>query len=347
MDSLNSLPVMDSLNISPQLIASLATIIQKQILTLQQRMSPQQQQQQQQMPPQQQQQQLPPQQQQPPAQQQHRQHQAPPQTQQTPVVKRSSSIVSNASILRSSSISRSGSLSSLSSGGSYDSSSCSTPPSSNKRPTNPPRLKRRKKRCHRVLFADREEESQAPEEPDAKQTTKSDRKVVIQEVLSFFDSPFLATRKSILFKRRLCKTHGKPTKPTLKQRPEMDPDLFRLLVVVPLRRLMGEAYATNYNLAQRYRAAAAKVVKKRRANHIQSWRPKNGMCARTLITRILSHTQLHTSARARARTFTHTNTYARPSARPCHHLDHRHNHPHDHAITSPISTTMPSARPSA
>ena len=303
MDSLNSLPVMDNLNISPQLIASLATIIQKQILTLQQQMSPQQQRQQQ-MPPQQQQQQLPPQQ------QQHRQHQAPPQTQQTPVVKRSSSIVSNASISRSSSISRSGSLSSQSS---YDSSSCSTPPSSNKRPKYPPRLKRKKKSCHRVLFADREEESQAPEEPDAKQT-KSDRKVVIQEVLSFFDSPFLATPKSILFKRQLCKTHGKPNKPTLKQRPEMDPDLFRLLVVVPLRRLMGEAYATNYNLAQRYRAAAAKVVKKRRANHIQSWRPKNGVCARTLITRItLSHTFAH--ERTLTRTHFHSHTRARAAIR--------------------------------
>ena len=56
----------------------------------------------------------------------------------------------------------------------------------------------------------------------------------------------------------------------------MDENMFKVLVRIPLRHLLGESFSDHYGIMARYTRAARKVVKKRRANHVQGWRPCNG-----------------------------------------------------------------------
>lgn len=48
--------------------------------------------------------------------------------------------------------------------------------------------------------------------------------------------------------------------------------LFRRLVKVPLRKILGDAYFNDYDLVARYELAAEKIIKRRRSNHVQSYR---------------------------------------------------------------------------
>ena len=101
-------------------------------------------------------------------------------------------------------------------------------------------------------------------------------RIVTIPVLEKFDKKYCAPRRSPLFKRRFRKTRNPDGTRTLKKNPEIVMSLFKGLVKPVLRRLLSnlnlETVANPHDLFRRYFKAALKVVKKRRANHVQSWR---------------------------------------------------------------------------
>ena len=102
-------------------------------------------------------------------------------------------------------------------------------------------------------------------------TLAQDRKDVINDVLRFFDAAYLAPKNSPMFRRQFVKGR-KGQRRRLKQRPDLVVKMFKRLVKVPLRKLLGDSYHNDYDLVARYELAAEKVVKRRRSNHVQSWR---------------------------------------------------------------------------
>ena len=155
------------------------------------------------------------------------------------------------------------------------SSSFSTPPSSTKkRECPPPPKKARRRKRRKKLFGD---DVTAEEVQLA-----NDRKAVLRTVLTFFDAAFLAPQKALMFKRTFRKKKNPDSSRSLKKSDDMDEKMFKVLVRIPLRHLLGESFSDHYGIMARYTRAAMKVVKKRRANHVQGWRPCNGGMNRLL-----------------------------------------------------------------
>ena len=75
-----------------------------------------------------------------------------------------------------------------------------------------------------------------------------------------------------MFKRQFVKAvrAGAPRK--LKKKPDLVMKMFRRLVKVPLRKILGDSYFNDYDLVARYELAAEKIIKRRRSNHVQSYR---------------------------------------------------------------------------
>ena len=107
---------------------------------------------------------------------------------------------------------------------------------------------------------------------DAEKQMSQDRTFLLRPVLTFFDAAFLAPKLSIMFKRKLCKTKNFDG-PKVKKNADMDYDIFHACMKIVLRHILGEHFATAHETKARYILAAEKIVKKRRANHVQSWRP--------------------------------------------------------------------------
>ena len=101
-----------------------------------------------------------------------------------------------------------------------------------------------------------------------------DRKQISRAVLTELDNIYLAPRHSKLFRRVFKKARNPDGTRSYKQNADIDMPLFRSLVRPILRRVLGNAVATDRHLAMRYYHAALSVVKKRRANHVQEWRLK-------------------------------------------------------------------------
>ena len=99
-----------------------------------------------------------------------------------------------------------------------------------------------------------------------------DKRVVTRPVLVKLDVKYLAPLQSPLFKQYYKKTRDSDGKRIPKKHREMDEDLFRALIRPVLRRLLGVGHMHSTDLVGRYYRAAMIVTKKRRANHVQSWR---------------------------------------------------------------------------
>ena len=160
------------------------------------------------------------------------------------------------------SISRSSSgLSSLS-----VSSSMVTPPSST-----------RQSGVHRNLnFEEVEDEVFAPKKKRKKRDPKTTAIVqsITRPIMEEIDTKLLAPFESPLFKR-FYKTNRANGQRTLRRKYEMDMVMFKKLIRPILRRLLGRfllPVADQVAVYSKYYRAAIQIVKKRRANHIQSWR---------------------------------------------------------------------------
>jgi len=114
-------------------------------------------------------------------------------------------------------------------------------------------------------------------------------KIVTKPVLGVVDKNFLAVKMSNLFKRKF-KVGGKKNRKIKKKNPEIVMKLFKVLIVPVLQVLFTREYTqaksqepslTPFQFRQRLFNAALKVVRKRRANHIQNWRIYN--CPKPLI----------------------------------------------------------------
>ena len=105
---------------------------------------------------------------------------------------------------------------------------------------------------------------------------KVDAMKVTRPVMEEFDDVWLAPRKSpLLFKRRFKRRRNPDGTRALKKYPEIDMTVFKRIVRPILRDLLGDTDLTGQDTARLYRRyfdAALRVVKKRRANHVQSWR---------------------------------------------------------------------------
>ena len=118
---------------------------------------------------------------------------------------------------------------------------------------------------------------------------KMDNRAVTPRLLAIVDAPFLALHPDVqnpMFRRKFkrgCDAFGKKT---LKRYKDIVLPVFRDQTRQALRMLVARDFPTlraqdpkltHQELRTRYYNAALRVVKKRRANHVQSWRPdKNG-----------------------------------------------------------------------
>ena len=151
-----------------------------------------------------------------------------------------------------------------------------TPPSQIMTPqSDPPPLDRR----HVELSSD-DDSGEDSVENDSRfdiNQKRNDNNLVRRPVLKFFDAKFLAPRFSKLFRRELRKAPLADGTFIRKRNEDIQLKLFKRLVRKVLRRIigrMGIRVGTDKYLEMKSRlyAAALRVVKKRRANHIQSWR---------------------------------------------------------------------------
>ena len=87
------------------------------------------------------------------------------------------------------------------------------------------------------------------------------------------DSKFLAPLESCLFKRQLKKTRNPNGTRSLRKNKTMVMPLCRKLIRPIIRRILGCLDTPNASeIYSKYYRAAIKIITKRRANHVQSWR---------------------------------------------------------------------------
>ena len=122
--------------------------------------------------------------------------------------------------------------------------------------SSPPKNKRRRKR--------------KPTDPQL----VADTKVVTGPMLEALDVKYLAPLNSLLFRRMFKRTKNINGTRELKKNPDIDLKLFKRLARPILRTILGNAVMVDRDLLSRYYRAALRVVKKRRANHVQTWRLK-------------------------------------------------------------------------
>ena len=115
-----------------------------------------------------------------------------------------------------------------------------------------------------------DEETMTPSEK-----LRHDRKAILKPILRFFDSPWLAPRQSDLFMHMKKKTPNPDGSYSFRKNETLNLRLWQKLIRRALKEIMGPAYLTNHLLTTRYRIAARKIITKRRANHVQSWRIHN------------------------------------------------------------------------
>ncbi len=176
-------------------------------------------------------------------------------------------------------------LSRSTSGLSRSSSGFTTPRSnySSRSSSPPPPPSKRNSPCLEILGgSDDDEDSQPGASAAYEEERASDRRRVRKPVLRKLDAKFLAPQRSPLFKRFYCKQACSDGSRKLKKNRDLDEKLFKHLVRPVLRRLLGlDPMGGGVHMVQRLYRAAKSVTKKRRANHIQSWRV-NGTCKKLI-----------------------------------------------------------------
>ena len=116
---------------------------------------------------------------------------------------------------------------------------------------------------------------------------KTDNRAVTPRVLGRIDASILALHPDVqnpMFRRQFKRGYNSFGRRTLKRHKDIDLPVFRDETRQVLRELVNRDFPTlraqdpsltYQELRTRYYNAALRVVKKRRANHIQSWRPEN------------------------------------------------------------------------
>ena len=105
----------------------------------------------------------------------------------------------------------------------------------------------------------------------------ADKTVVRLPVMQHIDAAYLAPPDSALFKRFYKKKRNRDGSRSKKKHREMDVSFFNDLVRPVIRRLLGTAGINSANLSARYFFAANVLARKRRNNHMSSWRER-GTC---------------------------------------------------------------------
>ena len=125
-------------------------------------------------------------------------------------------------------------------------------------------------------FEEVEDEVFAPKKKRKKRDPKMTAIVqsITRPIMEEIDTKMLAPLESPLFKR-FYKSNRVNGQRTLRRKYEMDMVMFKKLIRPILRRLLGRfllPVADQVAVYSKYYRAAIQIVKKRRANHIQSWR---------------------------------------------------------------------------
>ena len=95
----------------------------------------------------------------------------------------------------------------------------------------------------------------------------SDKQIVNRPIMELLDSLFLAPIASNLFCRKRRKDSS-----AFKKNADIRFNMFKCMIKPTIRRLVSESEVREPNLTQRFFWCAYDLVRKRRANHIQSWR---------------------------------------------------------------------------
>ncbi len=99
---------------------------------------------------------------------------------------------------------------------------------------------------------------------------------ITRPIMEDMDSQFLSLPESKLFQRQMKKIRNPDGTRSLRKNKTMVMPLFRKLVRPIIRRLLGRLETPNASqIYSKYYRAAIKIVTKRRANHVQSWRLYN------------------------------------------------------------------------
>ena len=170
------------------------------------------------------------------------------------------------------SLSRSSSSLSSLSRASSDCSSASVTPASGRR-----------KSCSRVLdFAAVEEKVFKPKKQRRKRRSDPEETKIVntltRPLMEALDKHYLAPQESPLF-RKFFKSKRVNGKRVLRPKKEMDMKIFKRLIRPILRRLLARLclpVEQQVPVYSKYYKMAIKLVKKRRANHVQSWRLEGG-----------------------------------------------------------------------
>ena len=125
-----------------------------------------------------------------------------------------------------------------------------------------------------------------------------DKKVVNKAVMELLDSRFLAPLVSPLFPKVLLKNssrHKKNREMNLTMYKNLTRDLLRYLTRINMQaEKQKNPTVTSDQVKARYRRAMFLLVKKRRANHVQSWRTENTHCPLIYTpSGLFTHARLH------------------------------------------------------
>ena len=105
-----------------------------------------------------------------------------------------------------------------------------------------------------------------------------DKNVVRVPLFNKIDAQYLAPPNSPLFKRFFKKKRNRDGTRSLKNKKQMDSAFFEDLVRPVIRRLLGHAGLNSAKLSSRYFYAAQVLARKRRNNHMSSWRDNGDSC---------------------------------------------------------------------
>ena len=115
----------------------------------------------------------------------------------------------------------------------------------------------------------------------AKQQLGNDKNTVRVPVMRALDAKYIAPIETPLFKRFFKKRRNPDGSRSLKKKRELNEELFKVLIRPVLRRLLGTSGFGTSDLADRYYKASYLIVRKRRNNHMDSWR-QHGECCRLI-----------------------------------------------------------------
>ena len=124
--------------------------------------------------------------------------------------------------------------------------------------------------CQSLGSEDSSKKRRRPSNP----TKKMIKREINDDVMQALDDKLLAPQRSIMFKRFPKKIANQDGTYTLKQNFDIDMKVFRVHIKPILAKILGDK-VNDRVLSRNYFRVALELAKKRRANHVQSWRLYN------------------------------------------------------------------------